>query len=1212
MRKNKRKIVRWMDDSSSSTMSSYTYLVASWAEKVLTSIGSTQISVDDQMQGDSSHSKQALLSSPAGLRSPGDKSAVSDIQREVERERERDREHAVNSGTVMGQIQSYFCCCKVLLKPITFCADMVLVPGYCIADKYSPIFNYLAYSPTYGMLIMLILYVLLIVIFTPFWVLGLLFGSTLSIITVLGCILIVCRKFARFMAFPGASSSLHKEISSDYLKRLSVQLNTFAAISAQFAVLVASSDITRTKLGARFQISGANSNPSAGGATVVSKAQDFTKWITALQKLHAYLGSGVEQFQRVHNSASGYLTHNFATKESKSSASTDNGAYTPLRGNCRSWLTVDRLVPLVLRIFKGNTENTNVKFRSQGKQDIDAAVDPIVALHHVLGSLLTNSITLVNFVSDNVDAYSPGTNTTIRRPKATTSSLSINDNSAPVTDPNSVSNSIGLIVRNGEALRAALQYMLECSVETTDAGTNGILSKLTNGIPAAQGLINVVLHSQDGAKGPAQISSFIMREQLVGTHNARQFTVMGDDGNFIDCILFPGNKYGEKQRRKKKHKKHKKLNRKSSVSRSVAVDSDNSDSDDTAASATTTGTNTTMNSHHTSMNANIDQQSEKNPLNTTNNAIFYGQSDTELFSSSKYGTCLFCAPNAGFYESWVLIPENVSWLSYYTHHLGMDLVMFNYRGYNESTGVPTPDRIKADGLAVYDFVRRVLCVQHLVLHGESIGGMVANHIASWEESECHSQQNPMNLVKGSTSNTDGDVEMNSSKANSNTQYSSSTTGAYAVPDGTPIIKALICDRTFASLDSVAARLLGTWAAHGLWYLGCWRTNNIEDYLSVSCTKIVLQDTSDQIVHNFASLQAGVACSEVEAPHQDTLSLHFWPKNMDKNLRLACFQKNIPPLTEDLQVLEASIVLENADITSHKTDLDKISTASSVGMMNIASGITACIFHVAHLAEEASSDLSNRLNHDSSLGTIPITTFEPNLEWICDYCIQPLGIASDVDRPPAEDDAEDACAKYQHSNMEYLSLYEKIWSVLLRTNNGAGHTIGELIINHAENERSNKHIFGDGDYIKNLICEAVYTWCCTAVTYKEVAMKGDEGSCDSYSFSRNIGQSIHDLDMIYAQHNVNKHTLSYNEDNTVLLYIHHALCYVYALGNEYRRKYTASQDRHNPAGYLIPVSCGHSGWPDGRALAALTACLSHAGFPTPQPESPQHRFNALFP
>jgi hypothetical protein len=75
----------------------------------------------------------------------------------------------------------------------------------------------------------------------------------------------------------------------------------------------------------------------------------------------------------------------------------------------------------------------------------------------------------------------------------------------------------------------------------------------------------------------------------------------------------------------------------------------------------------------------------------------------------------------------------------------------------------------------------------IIIHGESIGGMIACHIAK-----------------------------------------------------TYPVDALICDRTFSSLDGTAARLMGTWAGIGLKYCTLWSTNVVQDYLLCQCPKVILQ------------------------------------------------------------------------------------------------------------------------------------------------------------------------------------------------------------------------------------------------------------------------------------------------------------------------------------------------------------------------------------
>ena len=139
--------------------------------------------------------------------------------------------------------------------------------------------------------------------------------------------------------------------------------------------------------------------------------------------------------------------------------------------------------------------------------------------------------------------------------------------------------------------------------------------------------------------------------------------------------------------------------------------------------------------------------------------------------------------------------------------MNSDICVFNYRGYGSSSGVPTPARLKADTECVIKYLREVKKIKKLLLHGESIGGMMA----------CH--------------------------------------GAKVC--GTDL---LICDRTFCSLDAVAERLLGTWASFGLNYICQWKTDVVSDFLGANCAKLVIQDPTDEIISHCSSLKCGVAAA----------------------------------------------------------------------------------------------------------------------------------------------------------------------------------------------------------------------------------------------------------------------------------------------------------------------------------------------------------------
>ncbi|MEM9998299.1 MAG: alpha/beta hydrolase [Bacteroidota bacterium] len=61
----------------------------------------------------------------------------------------------------------------------------------------------------------------------------------------------------------------------------------------------------------------------------------------------------------------------------------------------------------------------------------------------------------------------------------------------------------------------------------------------------------------------------------------------------------------------------------------------------------------------------------------------------------------------------------------------VNLLMVDYRGYGMSDGTPTVAGLKADGLAVYDYVRTLdgVDAERLILHGHSMGTFMATYVA---------------------------------------------------------------------------------------------------------------------------------------------------------------------------------------------------------------------------------------------------------------------------------------------------------------------------------------------------------------------------------------------------------------------------------------------------------------------------------------------------
>ena len=170
-------------------------------------------------------------------------------------------------------------------------------------------------------------------------------------------------------------------------------------------------------------------------------------------------------------------------------------------------------------------------------------------------------------------------------------------------------------------------------------------------------------------------------------------------------------------------------------------------------------------------------------------------------NSDEAPTVLFCNPNGGFYE---FASYQSEWLDFYTHS-GVNIVLWNYRGYGRTKGRPTPTLIKRDGLAVAEHLKRVLGVDRLAVHGESMGGMVAAYVA---------------------------------------RHTS--------------VEFLFADRTFGSLDAVAKFGFGEVAYYLYRLLSCWNSDTVDDYIHAQCYKVISSDPSDSMISDFASLKTAVA------------------------------------------------------------------------------------------------------------------------------------------------------------------------------------------------------------------------------------------------------------------------------------------------------------------------------------------------------------------
>ena len=234
---------------------------------------------------------------------------------------------------------------------------------------------------------------------------------------------------------------------------------------------------------------------------------------------------------------------------------------------------------------------------------------------------------------------------------------------------------------------------------------------------------------------------------------------------------------------------------------------------------------------------------------------------------------LYCNPNAGLMEiaaGMSLIGGNACpsegagseqegcWVDFYTER-GYDVYVFNYAGFGRSTGarggrppafsrssgllgrllrilrgslwdfLPSPKSLKADGLAVARYLVDQAGVNHLVIHGESIGGMAA-------ASAARGLSNDAGVCVGSRGE-NSDVACAKQPA------------------------LLLCDRSFCNLEAVAERLVGGWSGRAIRILTpFWNTDVAGDFMAARCPKIVANDAADAIIADPSALKSGLAIS----------------------------------------------------------------------------------------------------------------------------------------------------------------------------------------------------------------------------------------------------------------------------------------------------------------------------------------------------------------
>lgn len=193
--------------------------------------------------------------------------------------------------------------------------------------------------------------------------------------------------------------------------------------------------------------------------------------------------------------------------------------------------------------------------------------------------------------------------------------------------------------------------------------------------------------------------------------------------------------------------------------------------------------------------------------------VFLNVNGVDLDCMMVYGsdnidvpTIVLCNPNAGLYEFSYYQSE---WLEYYLSG-GLNVFLWNYRGYGRSKGSPSPSALKKDALSIINYLQTEKLIKVLGVHGESLGGAVATYVARYCE-----------------------------------------------------IDFLFVDRSFSKLNELVQYNFGKWGRYILYIVSHWSLDTAQDYLYVNCYKIMSSDPNDHMINDLASLKSGVAVKLIE-------------------------------------------------------------------------------------------------------------------------------------------------------------------------------------------------------------------------------------------------------------------------------------------------------------------------------------------------------------
>lgn len=126
-------------------------------------------------------------------------------------------------------------------------------------------------------------------------------------------------------------------------------------------------------------------------------------------------------------------------------------------------------------------------------------------------------------------------------------------------------------------------------------------------------------------------------------------------------------------------------------------------------------------------NNNINRNQSKSPgeRGESNSYINSSVSTSGNSNTKEKGVMIICGPNAAPYE---IFSYTDKWVDYYLDN-GINVFVWNYRGYGDSTGKVTFENMQTDAALVVQHLKKELKFSNIGVHGISLGGIAACYLA---------------------------------------------------------------------------------------------------------------------------------------------------------------------------------------------------------------------------------------------------------------------------------------------------------------------------------------------------------------------------------------------------------------------------------------------------------------------------------------------------